>query len=307
MIRALVIALALVLGTHAVSFATAHGRRFESWDDAVNALVSAVRAGDRTALVAILGRDARSLVSSGDDVQDRQRFQQFVSAYDEKHWLEGGGGRVRLYVGEDDFPFPIPLVPDGPWWRWDAAAGRDEMLGRRIGRNELNALQACLAYVDAQREYFAEDRDGNDLLEYAQRIRSRPGMRDGLYWETRPGAPPSPLGPLVAQARSEGYRAREAGPAPYHGYLFRILTAQGPDAADGAYDYIVNGRMIGGFALVAFPARYGDSGVMTFIVSHDGVIYQKNLGADTARVAGAMTSFNPDRSWDRITFTTAQR
>ncbi len=306
MMRTLVIAIALVIGTHAVSSA-AQARRFESWDDAVDALVAAVRAGDQKALMAILGPQARTLVSSGDQVADRQRFQQFVSAYDQKHWLEGGGGEVRLYVGDDDFPFPIPLVPDGPWWRWNTAAARDEILRRRVGRNELNALQACLAYVDAQREYFAEDRDGNNLLEYAQRFRSRPGTRDGLYWETQPGAPLSPLGPLVAQARSEGYRARATGATPYHGYLFRILTAQGPDAPDGAYDYVVNGHMIGGFALVAFPARYGDSGVMTFIVSHDGVIYQKNLGADTARVAGAMTSFNPDRSWDRITFTTAQR
>ena len=292
----LALVLALVLAVDSTAFAARAAQRFESLDGAVDALVRAFRSADRAALTAILGPQSGPLLSSGDAVADRRAFARFVGAYDEAHRLEGGGGRVRLFVGADEFPFPIPLVPDADRWRWDVRAGRDEILGRRIGRNELAAIQVCLAYVDAQREYFAADRTRTGMLEYAQRFVSRAGTHDGLYWTMKSGEPASPLGAMVAQARSEGYRRRAGGP-PYHGYRYRILTAQGPSGPGGAYDYVVRGHMLGGFALVAFPARYGSSGVMTFIVNHDGVVFQKNLGWDTAPIASSMTAFDPDRSW----------
>jgi hypothetical protein len=268
----------------------------------VGALIAGLRAADRAALVKVLGAEGRALVSSGDDVADRNVFRAFVTEYDRAHRLEGGGGRVVLYVGPDDFPFPIPLVPDGPYWRWDVAAGRDEILHRRIGRNELSAIQVCLAYVDAQRDYYAEDRNGDGVLEYAQRLDSAPGRMDGLYWPTRPGEPPSPLGTLVARARAEGYApAGRTGPAtPYHGYRYRILRRQGPAARGGAYDYLVGGHLIGGFGLIAAPAEYGVSGVMTFMVNHDGVVFQKDLGPRTARIARDVTSFDPDPTWQPV-------
>ena len=274
-------------------------RRFESLEEATGALIDALRAGDQKALAAIFGEDARRLLASGDPVADTRARDQFVAAYGEQHRLEGGGGKVVLFVGKEDFPFPIPLVPDGPSWRFDTAAGKNEVVNRRIGRNELHTIQAVLAYVDAQREYYARDPDRNGLLQYARAFASTPGKRDGLYWETGPGESPSPLGPLVARARSEGYR-KQAGRIPYWGYYFRILTAQGKDAPGGAYDYLAQGRMIGGFALVAYPAQYGTSGVTTFIVNHDGVVYEKNLGPNTAASAQAMRAFNPDSSWRKI-------
>jgi len=205
-----------------------------------------------------------------------------------------------LYVGDDNYPVPIPLVPDGPRWYWDTDAGDDEILFRRVGRNELSTIEVCLAYVDAQREYYARDR-GAGMLEYAQRLESTRGKRDGLYWETKPGERPSPLGPLVAEARAAGYTKPEPGKRmPYHGYLYRPLFAQGADAPGGAYDYVVKGHMIGGFALVAYPATYAVSGVTTFIVSHDGTVYQKDLGPRTAQIANAMKTFNPDKTWTKI-------
>ena len=237
---------------------------------------------------------------SGDDVADRAAFQRFATAYDRAHRLEGGGGKVVLYVGADDFPFPIPLVPEGPRWVWDTDAGDDELINRRIGQNELSAIQVCLAYVDAQREYYSRDR-GAGVLEYAQHLESSKGKRDGLYWPTRPGERPSPLGPLLAEARAAGYTRPEPGKRmPYHGYLYRLLRAQGPDAPGGAYEYVVKGHMIGGVALVAFPATYGSSGIMTFIVSHDGVVYQKDLGPKTTQIANAMKTYNPDKTWTRV-------
>ena len=296
--RARTIALALLIGLQGTAFAAPAQKSFDSLDDAVNAFVAAIRAADRKALVAILGPEGQPLVSSGDDVADRAAFQRFAAEYDRAHRLEGGGGKVVLYLGDDDFPFPIPLVPDGPRWIWDTDAGNEEILNRRIGRNELSAIEVCLAYVDAQREYYAWSPDGMGILEFAQRLASTKGKRDGLFWETKPGERPSPLGPLVAEARAAGYRrAQGGGPTPYHGYLYRPLSAQGPDAPGGAYDFVVKGHMIGGFALVAFPASYGVSGIMTFIVSHDGVVYQKDLGPKTAQVGNAMKRYNPDRTW----------
>lgn len=266
----------------------------------MTALVDAIKADDRKMLRDILGPEGSTLVDSGDAVADRSARQRFAAEYDRTHRIEGGDGKVVLYVGPDDYPFPIPLVPEGPVWRFDTRAGKEEILNRRIGRNELHAIQVCLAYVDAQREYYSEDRNADGLREYAQRFASASGKRDGLFWETKAGEAPSPLGLLVAQARIEGYGGKARGaPVPYQGYYYRILTAQGPDAPDGAYDYRAHGRMIGGFALVAFPAQYGVSGVMTFIVSHAGVVYQKDLGPNTAAIARGIKVFNPDGSWKK--------
>jgi hypothetical protein len=273
-------------------------RRFESLEDATSALIAALKAGDQKALTSIFGEDTRRLLQSGDPVADKRATEVFVKEYEEQHRLEGGGGKVVLVVGKEEFPFPIPLVPDGPWWQWDTAAGKEEIINRRIGRNELHTIQVVLAYVDAQREYYVRDPGKNGLLQYARKIASTPGKRDGLYWETKPGEPPSPLGELVAQARSEGYKYK--GPIAYWGYYFKQLTAQGKDAPGGAYDYLAQGRQIGGFALVAYPAQYGSSGVMTFIVNHDGVVYEKNLGPNTAAIARAMKQFNPDSTWKKV-------
>jgi hypothetical protein len=296
--RLLGAAIALLIGAHSIVYASHAQKSFETLDDAVNALIGAIRAGDKKALVEILGPAGGPLVSSGDDVADRAASKRFVEDYDRAHRLEGGGGKVVLYVGDDDFPFAIPLVPDGPGWFWDAEAGKEELLYRRIGRNELAVIQVCLAYVDAQREYYARAPTGAPVLEYAQRLASTEGKRDGLYWESRPGEPASPLGPLVAEARAGGYRRSQGGGrTPYHGYYYRPLFAQGPDAPGGAYDFVVKGHMIGGFALVAFPARYGFSGIMTFIVNHDGIVYQKDLGPKTAQIGEAMKTYNPDRTW----------
>jgi hypothetical protein len=299
--RALTIALALAIGLQGAALAAPPGQKsFESLDDAVNALIGAFRADDRKALMEILGPKGGPVISSGDKVADRAAYERFVASYDRAHRLEGGGGKVVLYVGDDNYPVPIPLVPDGPRWYWDTDAGDDEILFRRVGRNELSTIEVCLAYVDAQREYYARDR-GAGMLEYAQRLESTRGKRDGLYWETKPGERPSPLGPLVAEARAAGYTKPEPGKRmPYHGYLYRPLFAQGADAPGGAYDYVVKGHMIGGFALVAYPATYSVSGVTTFIVSHDGTVYQKDLGPRTAQIANAMKTFNPDKTWTKI-------
>ena len=276
-------------------------RRFASAEEATEAFVAALRAHDTRALVTILGSDARPLIASGDPVADRNIRDAFVKAYDAGHTLvTRGTDAMTLKVGSDDWPLPIPIVKQGAHWRFDTAQGREEILARRIGRNELNTMQVCLAYVDAQREYYEEDRRGNGVLQYAQKFASTPGKRDGLYWETKPAEPLSPLGHFVAKARAEGYRRdKSGGPTPYHGYLFRILTSQGPDAPDSAYDYVVGGQMIGGFGLVAFPAEYGASGVTTFIVNQDGVVYEKDLGPKTPTIAGAMRAFNPDKSWKK--------
>jgi Protein of unknown function (DUF2950) len=296
------LAIALVLvAMLSASAQAAEPKEFASVSAAVDALIAALRSDDPKALIEVLGDEGRRLVSSGDRVADRAAAQKFVAEYDQRHQLQAGGGKVVLHVGTDDFPLPIPLVPDGPSWRWDAEAGAEEILNRRIGRNELNTIQVCLAYVDAQREYYSQPRSKDRVLEYAQRFGSTPGRHDGLYWPTKAGEPLSPLGDLVVKARGEGYRANtDGGRTPYHGYFYKILYGQGPQAPGGAYDYVANKHMIGGFALVAFPAQYANSGVMTFIVNHDGVVYQKDLGPKTAQLAEAMKLFNPDSSWQRV-------
>jgi len=303
--KRLTVALALVLTLQATALPAAGPKGFASLDEAVSALVGAIRSADRRALVEILSPKSNPLVWSGDAVADRAAFERFIAAYDRAHRLEGGSGKVILYVGDDDFPFPIPLVPGGPRWFWDTEAGDDELLSRRIGENELAVIQVCQAYVDAQREYYAR---GTGLLEYAQRLDSTKGKHDGLFWETRPGEPQSPLGPLVARARAAGYPLPpRGGPVPYHGYFYRILFAQGADAPGGAYDFVAQGHMIGGFALVAYPATYGVSGIMTFIVNQDGIVYQKDLGPKTTQLANAMKIYNPDQTWARAEAVSSKR
>jgi hypothetical protein len=273
---------------------------FKSPQDAVDALVTAIKADKTDTLVSILGPEGQKLASSGDPVADEAARTRFATAYDEGHELkQEGDARAILIVGKDDFPFPIPLVAKDGAWSFDTAAGAEEILNRRIGENELAAIEVMRAYVDAQREYAEADRDGKGD-QYARKFVSGEAKKDGLYWPTAAGEPDSPLGPLIADARAEGYAARSGHPEPYHGYVFKILTAQGNNATGGARDYIVNGRMIGGFALVAAPAEYGNSGVMTFIVNHDGAVFQKDLGPDTVGLVTEMTAFDPDSTWSEV-------
>ena len=249
-------------------------------------------------ILKVLGTDAEEIVSSGDEVADAETRQRFLSAYDAKHSIKAEGNKkATLMLGADDFPFPIPLVNNKTGWEFDTGAGRIEILYRRIGRNELDAIQTCLAYVDAQNEYAEKDRTGEGAGVYAQRIVSRPGKKDGLFW--RDDRDPSPLGELAAQASAEGYKVGEEA-APYHGYYFRILKGQGPDAPGGALNYVVKGKMIGGFALIAYPAEYGNSGVMTFMVNHAGTVYQKDLGRRTESIAKRIDLFDPDQTWKKV-------
>lgn len=298
----IVIPAALMLMLGAIPIASAQ-KAFNTPDEAAGALVGAVRTADKKAIVSVLGPDGNDIVSSGDDVADAVTRQKFVAAYDAKHQIAlDGQDQATLLIGPDDFPLPIPIVRQGDMWRFDTAAGRQEILARRIGRSEFQAIQACLAYVDAQDEYAGKDRTGAGAGVYAQRIVSEKGKKDGLYWPTSQAEEPSPLGELIAEATARGYRVGD-GRKPYHGYYFKVLTKQGAAAPGGEFEYIVRGRMIGGFALVAYPAEYRNSGVMTFIVSHDGIVFQKDLGLDTAQLAGRMTSFNPDKSWQKVTDT----
>jgi DUF2950 family protein len=296
------IALAAAGDTPAAPTKPARGgpqQSFASPEDAARALFEAMRTQDSRNIHSVLGRGSGNLIRSGDPVQDAQMREAFVSAYDKSLKFDrDGDSKAVLLLGANQYPFPFPLVKDASGWRFDAKSGAEEILNRRIGRNELAAIQVCLAYVDAQREYATKDRDNNGLLEYAQNLVSTQGTQDGLYWETKEGDPPSPLGPLTTRAKREGYGSDLEA---YHGYEYKILTSQGKDAPGGAYDYIVRGKMIGGFALAAYPARWGASGVMTFTCNHDGVVYQKNLGRNTRAVAGTMTQFNPDATWEKAT------
>jgi hypothetical protein len=270
---------------------------YPSPEDATAALAAAVKTGTRSAILKVLGNGAEDIVDSGDDVADAETRQRFLSAYDAKHSIKADGNKATLILGADDFPFPIPLANNKSGWEFDAAAGRLEILYRRIGRNELDAIQTCLAFVDAQNEYAEKDRTGDGAGVYAQRIVSNPGKKDGLFW--RDDRDPSPLGELAAQASAEGYKVGEQA-APYHGYYFRILKGQGSDAPGGAFDYVVKGKMIGGFALIAYPAEYGNSGVMTFMINHAGTVYQKDLGKRTDSIAKRITLFDPDQTWKKI-------
>ncbi|MGE5246922.1 MAG: DUF2950 domain-containing protein [Verrucomicrobiota bacterium] len=296
--------IAAVLSPCPVSAATAKAkqRTFASPEAAVQALMDTLRKEDKTGLSAIFGPGSETVVSSGDEVMDRAARDRFLKEYAEKNSLDRAGeDKVILQVGVDDWPFPIPIVRMGTTWRFDAAAGKVEILNRRIGANELKVIDVLHAYVAAQREYVSRDRQGAGVYAYAQRIASTPGKKDGLYWEAARGEEPSPLGPLAAEAAREGYakadRTRSA--VPFHGYYFHILKAQGRHAPGGRYSYVVKGNMILGFAMVAYPARYGSSGIMTFVVNQDGVVYQKDFGKDTAKVAGQIKTYDPDASWKR--------
>ena len=287
---------AALLGLSAPAFAQ---EQFGTPEAAVEALVTAARSEDGAAILKVLGPDGKPIVSSGDPVADSNIRQNFVTAYDAKHIIEmEGDGTRTLVIDNDDWPFPIPLVNKAGQWQFDTKAGRDEILRRRIGRNELSAIQVSLAYVEAQNEYASLDPAGHGRGVYAQRIVSRPGKKDGLYWPSAEDEEASPLGELAAQAAAEGYKTGGA-PIPYHGYYYRILTRQGATAPGGAYDYLANGKMIGGFALIAYPAEYGNSGIMTFLVNHEGTVWQKDLGPKTAKLAQKIESFMPDQTWTK--------
>ena len=275
---------------------------FSSADEAVMALIDALKANDTNKVRSMLGPGSEALVSSGDPVADRQVAERFVKRYEEANRIETHATKWVLYIGKDDWPFAIPVVKQGNSYRFDTKAGKQEILARRIGRNELSAIQVCLAYTDAQRDYALKDRDSDGLLEYAQKFMSAPGKKDGLYWETKEGEQPSPLGPLFAAAQQRGYEKVAPGgkPIPYYGYYYRILKVQGKSAPGGAYDYVVNGKMIGGFALVAYPVQYGSSGIMTFIVNQDGIVHQKNLGKNTQKIGQAMKVYDPDKTWKKL-------
>lgn len=271
---------------------------FPSPEDAAAGLATAVKTGTTSAILKVLGKGAEYAVESGDSVADKETRERFLSAYDAKHSIKAEGNKkATLILGADEFPFPIPLVNSNSGWEFDTAAGRIEVLYRRIGRNELDAIQACLAFVDAQNEYAEKDRTGEGVGVYAQRIVSTPGKKDGLFW--RDDRDPSPLGELAAQASAEGYKVDGQG-APYHGYFFRILRGQGSDAPGGAFNYVVKRKMIGGFALIAYPAEYGNSGVMTFLVNHAGTVYQKDLGKSTEFLAKRIVLFDPDQTWKKV-------
>jgi hypothetical protein len=300
-LRMMIGALALCVMAPLAAAGTTVQKTFASPEAGVNALVDAIKSNDQKMLHSILGPHSRKLVGSGDEVADAQDREAFIKAYGEANRIVlEGEAKATLVIGADEWPLPIPLMKSGGRWHFDAAKGEKEILARRIGANELAAIQVCLAIADAEHEYAVQERADDGVLHYADRFVSTPGHRDGLYWETNADEPPSPLGPLLAAAAVEGYEKSQAKAlSPYHGYYYRILTRQGPDAPGGAYDYLVRDRMIGGFAVLAWPARYGASGIMSFMVNHDGVVYEKNLGPKTAEAAAGITSFNPDASWKK--------
>jgi hypothetical protein len=279
---------------------------YGSPEEAMQDLVAAATAKDRTALVRIFGPDVRRMLS-GDSVQEAKELEQFATRAKEKAVVsEDGDAQRAIEIGNQGWPFPIPLVKTGDRWTFDTAKGVDEMLKRRVGRNELNTILVCAAYAVAQWDYFLEDDWNNDgVQEFAQKFISTSGQKDGLYWPTTEGEDPSPIGPLVALARTEGYsRARNpmGKPLPYNGYYLKIIKGQGANAPGGRYSYLINGRMIAGFGLVAYPAVYGSSGVMTFIVNQQGRVYQKDLGVNTEKMALSLTVYNPDESWERVDY-----
>jgi hypothetical protein len=290
---------ALPAVSHAAA-AAAKQKTFASAEQAMEAFAAAVKAHDVPALKTMLGGAGEAILESGDPVEDKATRQRFTDAYAESHKLDVKGKSAWIVVGKDDWPLPIPIVQGSGGWAFDAKAGKEELLNRRIGRNELSTIQAVLAYVDAQNEYYQRNPEKQPLLHYAQKFVSSPGKRDGLYFATKADEKLSPLGPLFDARHAAGYASDEGGkPGPYHGYNYRILKSQGKDAPGGAYDYVVKGKMIGGFALIAYPATYGNSGVTTFMVNHDGVVYEKDLGPKTAELAQKITKFNPDSTWKK--------
>ena len=297
-----IVALALLVLVPATLAACAAQQSFSSPEAGMTALVEAVKLNDQSSVRAILGPRGNELLNSGDRVADEHNREAFIKAYGEvnKVVLEGDSQAV-LVIGQNEWPMPIPLVKSFAGWRFDTPQGEQEIFSRRIGRNELAAIQVCLDIVDAAHEYAALNVKGDGIPEYAPQFLSTPGNHDGLYWPMKTGEPPSPLGPLLAVATSEGYPDSVSKPlAPYHGYFYKILTKQGSDAPGGAYDYVIKGHMMGGFAVVAYPARHGASGVMSFLVNQDGTVYEQNLGEHTTAIASKMTTFNPDASWIQV-------
>jgi hypothetical protein len=303
-------ALALLLASYALAAqkeAASNQTRFATPEEAVEALAHAAQAKDQTALAAIFGPDRAKLLT-GDPVEDNNALERFGANLEKLHKLERvSDTKFTILVGTDHWPSPIPIVKDGDQWRFDTAAGLEEILNRHIGEDELSAILTCRAYVLAQWEYYTQatgtSQDG--LAVYAQKFVSTPGKRDGLYWETRPGGKPSPLGSLVTQARAEGYPAGKPRPSgtakrPYHGYYFKILTRQGAHAPGGKFSYLINGNMIAGYALIAYPDKWGSSGIMTFIVNQQGRVYEKNLGPKTSQLAAAIMDYDPDTSWKLV-------
>lgn len=296
--RVLLIAVAFMFSAASATAQMSDGQRvFDSPEAAAKALVAAARANDEKALVEIFGAKHRDLVGTVDKARDRENRTRFAKAADEYRLLRPeDDGSMRLVVGYEARPFPTPLVKQGPTWRFDTDAGREELLNRFIGANELEAIDTLRAYVDAQRQYASKPRDGTKVRQFARKIRSSPGKKDGLYWDADPakGEELSPIGPLMRDASG-----RQLGD-PYNGYYFKILTCQGSAAPAGRYDYVINGRMVAGFAMVAFPVDYDKTGVKTFIVNHYGVVYERDLGPNTAKIAAAITEYNPDSSWKEV-------
>ena len=300
----LMIALCATVFLAAIPGRAADQKTFATPAEAAKALYQASADGNQDEIVSVLGDEGKDLVYSGDAVQDKRGMEGFVKAYKTKHSLVKQDDKTEiLQVGANNWPLPIPIVNDGGKWRFDTAAGKEELLYRRIGHNELGAIAACRGFIDAEKDYAAAGHDGLPAGIYAQRLMSTPGKEDGLYWETKEDEPASPAGPFLADAGGQGYAPEGLGgkEEPYHGYLYRILKAQGAAARGGAKSYLVDGELTGGVALVAYPAEYRVSGVMTFIINQNGVVYQKDLGDKTAEIAGAMTEYNPDKTWAKVT------
>jgi hypothetical protein len=279
------------------------GEPFATPQAAVSALTLAMNSHDSSQLRQIFGPGAEDL-QNPDRVQATNEMDTFAEALNATNQLvRDSGTKYELNVGADGWPFPVPIVQKSGQWYFDTGEGKEELLNRRIGRNELDVLKAMRAYVDAQREYASQDRDNDQVLEYAQRIASSPGKKDGLYWPMDLDGSMSPLGPLVAEAQTEGYKAKVSGQdttrAPFHGYYFKILTRQGKHAPGGKYNYIINGHMIAGFAMIAWPADHGNTGVMTFIVNQQGRVFQRDLGENTSQTASAMTEYDPGQGWSQ--------
>ena len=298
------IACVLLLGALSIPLRAQTHRTFATPDEAVKALVAAAKAGNLDALVEIFGPDSKDLIASSDPTTARQNRQIFVVAAAERTRLEDDGpNKKTLVIGNEDWPFPVPIAKVANGWQFDTAAGKEEVIDRRIGRNELAVIDTCLAYLAAQRRYAQQGHDGKPAGLYAMTFRSDPGKENGLYWPAKRGQKLSPLGDLVGQAAQEGRAINTAAgvqPSPFQGYYFKILNAQGPAAPGGAKQYVVNGDLSGGFALVAWPAQYGSTGVMTFIVNQDGIVYEKDLGSQTDAAARKITSYNPDKSWQQV-------
>lgn len=304
LIAALLVAAAAVFSWSMPLIAAAPQKLFSSPEDALKGLVEAVKTHDKAALEQIFGPSAKDL-RSGDDVQAAAEFDEFAKHVAEKtNLVKENDSKAIIYLGNENWPFPIPLVKMNDQWFFDTDAGKEEILNRRIGEDELTAILVCRIYVKAQREYVLKDWDNDGILAYAQKLRSDPGKKNGLFWRHAPDEAVSPLGELVARARMEGYKKGKSlfkeQPVPFHGYYFKILTQQGKNAPGGKYNYIINGNMLAGFALVAFPSNWGKSGVMTFIVNQQGKVYQKNLGPDTMKIAQEMKTYGPDKTWTPV-------